>query len=112
MSGEVDRCTKALIRAIEKSDEYQNYLRCKKRLDENPVLKQRVKEYSNKNFALQTSEKTDLYEEVDRMKEEYESLRRENSANAFLEAEVSFLSMLRLVGSEITEPLDIEIPDI
>lgn len=111
MSDEVTKCTEALVHAIVESEEYQSYRKYEDELDRMPELKEQIDEFRIRNFNMQRQEGVDLFEAVDQLEREYEQLRRDSFANAYLEAELSLCRMLQNVQKALAENLSISVPE-
>ena len=103
----VTECLDALIEEMRESRAYQNYLWMEEELEKDPDLKGRVDDYRIRNYRLQQSENVDLYEAVDSY-----ALRKNEKANAYLEAELEVCKMVQKVQDRISEEIRIGVPEI
>lgn len=111
MSGDVVKCTEALVHAMLNSEEYQNYQRYEGELRSKPKLREQVDEFRIRNYHLQRQEGIDLYEEVDNLEREFEHVRKNALANAYLEAELAVCKMMQDTQTALVKSLNISIPD-
>jgi len=99
-----------LIDAITESDEYIQYHRMKKALNEDIELKVKVDEFRRKNFELQNSqmEPGRLMEEIDKFERENEEFRTIPLVHDFLSSELAFVKMMQTIYSELIENIDFD----
>lgn len=97
-----------LIDAITDSDEYIQYHRAKKALDEDMELRIKVDEFRRRNFELQNSqlEPGKLMEELDRFEYENEEFRSIPKVHNFLECELALIKMMQMIYSELISSID------
>lgn len=104
----VDELATEMATAIEESEEYKNFLRCREEISKNPQLYQAVNELRKHNFALQnSSEDMDMYEEVVKIFDKYAYIRTNVIANRFLRAELSVCRMIQDIHRTMLENIDI-----
>ena len=84
----VSECLDSLILEMQESREYQNYLWMEQEISRDPELKRRIDDYRIKNYHLQQSDDVDLFDAVDALERDFYDLRKNQKANAYLEAEL------------------------
>lgn len=109
MDSIVKKATERFVEEIRKSDIYKEYNIQKEKLKKQPELFERVKEFRQRNFALQSSgQGDDLLERVEAFEQEYEKFRENPLVDDFLRAELAFCRMMQDVNVWITAELDFE----
>ena len=97
-----------LVQAIKQSSEYQVYMQTIEELRQQPELCEQVNEFREKSFELQNTESAEtIMERMDELGNEYKELRETSEVAAFLEAEASFLEMMREISMQVTGGLEI-----
>jgi cell fate (sporulation/competence/biofilm development) regulator YlbF (YheA/YmcA/DUF963 family) len=92
------------IEKLKNTEVYQEYIRQRDRLSEQPELKQRVDEFRRKNYELQTRNFQDnVYDEMDRFQRENESFREIPMVHDYLAAELALCRMIQKVTASIVE---------
>lgn len=77
-----------LMTAIRNSEEFIRYQAIKEKVHGFPKLESQITEFRKKNYLLQNSQGTvDLYEETDRMENEYREFRKNPMVSEYLAAE-------------------------
>ena len=93
---QVEMYTKQLVRAIQESQEYQEFCRVRDELRQQPELRARMNEMRRMNFELQsTAPSEELYR-----------------ADEFLKAELAVCRMLQQISNEITAAVDLDTKEI
>ena len=108
----VSECLDTLICEMQKSETYQSYLKMQAELEKDPELLARVDEFRAKNYRLQQEENIDLYDAVDSLERDSYELRKNEKANAFLEAELGVCRMLQKVHDRISDEVPVGVPEI
>lgn len=97
------------IGEIRKSDIYNEYNFQKEKLKKQPILFDKVAEFRQRNFELQSSAQgDDLLEKLDAFEKEFEEFRANPLVDDFLRAELAFCRMMQEVNVRITAELDFE----
>ncbi len=109
VNGIVMEAAERFIEEIRKSDIYQEYNFQKEKLKKQPILFDRVAEYRQRNFDLQSkAQGDDLLEKLDAFEKEFEDFRANPLVDDFLRAELAFCRMMQEVNERITAALDFE----
>ena len=101
---QVEMYTKQLVRAIQESQEYQEFCRVRDELRQQPELRARMNEMRWMNFELQsTAPSEELYRELNRTWKEFREFRKNPLADEFLKAELAVCRMLQQISNETSE---------
>lgn len=110
---EIKRNVDALLESIKNSEEYQEYKRQEKLLDNDPELKERVFQFRGSNFKMQNeADKDELLHVVDRLAAESAQLRRNPQVNAYLDAELAICRLMQDIVRKLTDGVDIQVPEL
>lgn len=110
---QVEKCTKELVDAIIGSTEYQDFLKIKEKVSQNPGLRKKINDFRSHNFEVQNSaEVLDMYDEIDKMYKEYEEFRKNILVDEFLKRELRVCRMIQQVGIELISAVDLDIQEI
>ena len=102
--------SRQLNACIKDSDVYKNYQYCKDKLRQKPEKLQQLMEFRKKNYLLQNSQGTvDLYEETDRMENEYREFRKNPMASEYLAAENALCKIVQQINWTLIEGLEFEV---
>ncbi|MCI9462761.1 MAG: YlbF family regulator [Lachnospiraceae bacterium] len=105
----VRNATDQFVEAIKESEIYKEYHIQKEKIKRHPELFERVGEFRQRNYELQTSARgDDLLEKLDAFEREYEEFRANPLVDDFLRAELAFCRMMQRVNVRITAGLDFE----
>ena len=104
----VSECLDSLILEMQESREYQNYLWMEQEISRDPELKRRIDDYRIKNYHLQQSDDVDLFDAVDALERDFYDLRKNQKANAYLEA---VCKMIQKVQQRITDEIHVFVPE-
>ena len=102
--------SRQLNACIKDSDVYKNYQYCKDKLRQKPEKLQQLMEFRKKNYLLQNSQATvDLYEETDRMENEYREFRKNPMVSEYLAAENALCKIVQQINWTLIEGLEFEV---
>lgn len=106
----VTKATENFIQEIMKTDIYKEYDYQKRKLKEYPELFEKVREFRQKNFAMQTADTQgdELLDKLEAFERETEKLRENPMVEHFLSAELAFCRMMQEVNVRIMAGLDFE----
>ncbi len=104
---QVQEATKALLAAIEKSEEYIRYQNAKEEICKYPLLKKKTDEFRKRNYDMQNS-RTDIFEEADKLQQEFAEVIENIVVREFLTAENAFCRILQQINWQLIENLDFE----
>ncbi len=106
----VAAATENFVQEIMKSATYREYDFQKNKLKEQPELFEKVREFRQKNFAMQTADAQgdELLDKLEAVEREVEKLRENPLADNFLSAELAFCRMMQEANVRIMAKLDFE----
>lgn len=106
----VAAATENFVQEIMKTDTYREYDFQKNKLKEQPELFEKVREFRQKNFAMQTADTQgdELLDKLEAVEREAEKLRENPLVDNFLSAELAFCRMMQEVNVRIMAKLDFE----
>lgn len=106
----VAKAIEDFVGEIIKSDIYKEYNFQKNRLKEQPELFEKVREFRQKNFAIQTADMQgdELLDKLDAFEKENEKFRENPLVDSFLRAELAFCRMMQEINVCIMAELDFE----
>ena len=103
---QIEDAMDGLMTAIRNSEEFIRYQAIKEKVHGFPKLESQITEFRKKNYLLQNSQGTvDLYEETDRMENEYREFRKNPMASEYLAAENALCKIVQ----QINEGLEFEV---
>ena len=106
---EVRGAAKKLAQVIRDTDVYQEYLRQREALKQQPELYAQVNEYRQKNFEIQNeSEGTELFDRMEAFEREYREFRENPAVDDFLRTELAFCRMMQEMNVLLTAEIDFE----
>ena len=106
---QIDEILENLITAIKESKEYQEYLRLRDLIHQEPDKERAVNELRRRNFELQKCRNVDLYTEMDRLENEFAPLRAEPYVNEYLAAELAICRMIQRINFRLMEEIEVEL---
>ena len=103
----------ALLAAIQNSEEYQEFVKYKVELEQDPELLERVNAFRGNNFRLQNEANRDeLFRGTEQLNRESRELRSDPLVNAFLDAELALCKLMQKICKTLTEGIDLDIPEL
>ena len=110
---EIKDCIDALLAAIQNSEEYQEFVKYKEELEQDPGLMERVNAFRANNFRLQNEANRDeLFRVTEQLNRESRELRKIPQVNAFLDAELALCKLMQKICKTLTEGIDLDIPEL
>ena len=110
---EIKDCIDALLAAVQNSEEYQEFIKYKEILEQDPELLSRVNAFLANNFKLQNEANRDeLFRGTEQLNRESRELRRDPLVNAFLDAEFALCKLMQKICRTLTEGIDLDIPEL
>lgn len=106
---QVQAVTRELISAVRQSDEYVRYQKAKQEIFRYPLLKARADEFRKRNYEMQnTRGDIDIFEEADKLQEEYAEVTENPVVREYLTAENAFCRVIQQINWQLIESLDFE----
>ena len=110
---EMKACIDALLTAVHNSEEYQDFVKYRDLLRENPELMDRVNTFRGNNFRLQNEANRDeLFQVMEQLNRESRELRKDPLVNAFLDSELALCKLTQRICKTLTEGIDLDIPEL
>ena len=104
---ELNRAVAAYITAIKSTEIYQNYVKERDKIKQDPELKAQIDEFRKLNYVLQTAPDTDFVK-IENFEKEYSDFRENPLVDDYLSAELALCRMLQKANLQITEAIDFE----
>ena len=110
---EIKDCIDALLAAVQNSEEYQEFMKYKALVEQDPGLMERVNAFRANNFRLQNEANRDeLFRVTEQLNRESRELRSDPLVNAFLDAELAFCKLMQRICKSLTEGIDLDVPEL
>lgn len=104
----IDHSLEHLIDEIKNSNEYIMYQELKAKIKEEPEKEQAIHRFREQNYLLQKSKDVDLFDEIDQIWREYESLRMQPLVEEFLAAELALCRTIQKINLKMVSSLDFD----
>ena len=109
----MEKCIEDLIQCIIESDEYRQFCELRDKVREEPELRQQINDFRLHVFETQNSqEPLDMYQEQNRLCNDYEEFRKNPLVNGFLLAELRVCRMVQKITGEIVGAVDLDSGDV
>ena len=110
---EIKDCIDALLAAVQNSEEYQEFMKYKALVEQDPGLMERVNAFRANNFRLQNEANRDeLFRVTEQLNRESRELRSDPLVNAFLDAELAFCKLMQRICESLTEGIELDVPEL
>lgn len=110
---QVEECTLMLVKAIQGSEEYKNFLEIKEKVAQEPELRKQINAFRRHNFEVQNSpEVLDVYDEIDKMSRDYQEFRKNPLVDEFLQRELSVCRIIQKAAMDIVFAVDLDTEQI
>ena len=107
---DVNEAIDDLMEAVRGSDAFVRYQAIREKVHGFPELERKITEFRKRNYELQNSRgEVDLYEETDRMEQEYREFRKNPMVQEYLSAENSLCKMVQQINWTLIQGLDFEV---
>lgn len=107
---QIEDAVDGLMTAIRNSEEFIQYQAIKEKVHGFPKLESQITEFRKKNYLLQNSQGTvDMYEETDRMENEYREFRKNPMVSEYLAAENALCKIVQQINWTLIEGLEFEV---
>lgn len=105
----MDSAIEGLIAQMQLTDDYQNYMKQKEMLKKYPELKERIEKLRELNCRMQNIPESDsLYEEGEKLEQQYEELCEDTRVYDFMQAELDLCRMYQSILARITAGIEFE----
>lgn len=107
---QIQQCTENLIDAILKSEDYEAFLKARKRLYADSKKVQRTDYIRKKNFELQNKESIDVFsDEMEQFSYEVKDSRQDEDIDNYLAAEHRMCRILQETFRKIVDRVDLDL---
>lgn len=107
---QVDECLSQLVTAVLDSDAYKSYQEIREKIKQDPEKERAIHYFRRRNYMLQKSkDNVDLFEEMDRLEQEFALFRREPLVEDYLSAELAVCRMIQKINYELMERVDFDL---
>ena len=108
--GLIEEKAQELSQIVTGSEEYKNYLRIKREIEQNEALCHRVNDFRARNFQLHTTlEGEELYNAMENFEREQANFRKDPLVNQFLAAELRMVRIIQQVEKTIVDGIDLDL---
>ncbi len=106
---QIEEALNGLLMAIKGSDEYVRYQKIQQTVNELPELSAQIDTFRKRVYLLQNSHgKVDVYDETDRIGQEYRDFRKNPIVAEYLAAESALCRVIQQINWTLIEELDFE----
>ena len=110
---EIKDCIDALLAAVQNSEEYQEFMKYKALVEQDPGLTERVNAFRANNFRLQNEANRDeLFRVTEQLNRESRELRSDPLVNVFLDAELALCKLMQRICKSLTEGIELDVPEL
>ena len=100
--------SKQLNTRIKQSAEYRKYLDTKRVLYDNKELYNQLRDFRNRNNAIQAKQSGDIFDEMNALLREYDELLHNSIVSDFMNAEERIWKMMQQMYGELAEGLEFD----
>lgn len=100
--------SKQLNTNIKQSTEYQKYIDTKRVLYDNIELYNQLRDFRNRNNAIQTKQGGDIFDEMNALLREYDELLHNSIVSDFMNAEQRICKMMQQMYDALAEGLEFD----
>ena len=105
----LDEILNNLANAFKDSPEYRDYQRIRELIHQDPEKERAINEFRRRNFELHKYRNTDLYNEIDRLEQEFAPLRAQPYVNEYLAAELALCRMVQRINYRLMEEIEFDL---
>ena len=107
---QIDTSLEQLITAVLESDVYQQYQQMKEKIKQEPEKEQAIHNFRKRNYMLQrTKDNVDMFEEIDRLEQEFAQFRQEPLVEEYLSAELAVCRMVQKINWRLMEQVEFDL---
>ncbi len=105
----VDVCLNALIDAVLSSEEYRQYRALQEQISLEPEKEKAINNFRRRNYLLQRNkDNIDLFDEIDKLEQEFQEFRQEPLVEEYLSAELSVCRLVQRINRKLMEQVDFD----
>lgn len=106
----IDASLEQLIAAVLESDVYQQYQQIREKIKQEPEKERAINNFRRRNFMLQRSkDNIDLFEEIDRLEQEFAQFRQEPLVEEYLAAELALCRQIQKINLKLMEQVEFDL---
>ena len=106
---QIDESINQLITAILESEEYQQYLKIREKVKQDPEKEKAIHDYRMRNYQMHKNRNVDLFDEFDRIEHEFESFRAEPLVDDYLAAELAVCRLFQKINWSMLERVEFDL---
>jgi len=107
---EIIEAARVFADQIMTSDTYREYYYQREKIKKQPELYDKVNEFRQRNFDLQTAtDSEDMLDRIEAFEQEYEKFRENPLVDDFLRAELAFCRMMQEIYALMANEVDFEV---
>lgn len=107
---QIDASLDQLISAVLESDVYQQYQQIREKIKQEPEKERAIHNFRRRNFMLQRSKDSiDLFEEIDRLEQEFDRFRQEPLVEEYLAAELALCRLIQKINFKLMEQVEFDL---
>lgn len=105
----IDVCLDALIDAVLSSEEYRQYRALQEQISLEPEKEKAINNFRRRNYLLQRNkDNIDLFDEIDKLEQEFREFRKEPLVEEYLSAELSVCRLVQRINRKLMEQVDFD----
>ncbi len=105
----IDVCLGALIDAILSSEEYRQYRALQEQISLEPEKEKAINNFRRRNYLLQRNkDNIDLFDEIDKLEQEFREFRKEPLVEEYLSAELSVCRLVQRINRKLMEQVNFD----
>lgn len=105
----IDVCLGALIDAVLSSEEYRQYRALQEQISLEPEKEKAINNFRRRNYLLQRNkDNIDLFDEIDKLEQEFREFRKEPLVEEYLSAELSVCRLVQRINRKLMEQVNFD----
>ena len=105
----IDVCLDALIDAVLSSEEYRQYRALQEQISLEPEKEKAINNFRRRNYLLQRNkDNIDLFDEIDKLEQEFREFRKEPLVEEYLSAELSVCRLVQRINRKLMEQVNFD----
>ena len=99
----------ALIDAVLSSEEYRRYRALQEQISLEPEKEKAINNFRRRNYLLQRNkDNIDLFDEIDKLEQEFREFRKEPLVEEYLSAELSVCRLVQKINRKLMEQVNFD----
>jgi cell fate (sporulation/competence/biofilm development) regulator YmcA (YheA/YmcA/DUF963 family) len=109
MMDSIDVRLDALIDAVLSSEEYRQYRALQEQISLEPEKEKAINNFRRRNYLLQRNkDNIDLFDEIDKLEQEFREFRKEPLVEEYLSAELSVCRLVQKINRKLMEQVNFD----